>query len=248
FPVTSGTVTFKEGNTVLANAVSLNSSGQASFNIATLAVGPHTITASFGLPPSSSSSISLTVISLPALSPTMLQHGTYGASYPNQTITATEAGYSGPFTYDTKNVNLPTNMSLAIQSNGVVLSGTPTSTGSSFSFTVTVTVTGHNVMVSQSYTLTVDARPLTITANSTSKTYGQTVTFAGTEFSVADPTTTPATGLVNGDTVSQVTLQSDGAGATATVTSPPAQGYRINASLAVFGTGSASNYNITYDP
>ena len=41
--------------------------------------------------------------------------------------------------------------------------------------------------------LTVNPAPLTITADSTSKTYGQTVTFAGTEFTTS--------GLVNSDTV-----------------------------------------------
>jgi hypothetical protein len=82
-------------------------------------------------------------------------------------------------------------------------------------------------------TLTVNAKALTITANSTSKTYGQTVTFAGTEFSAA--------GLVNGDSVSSVTLTSSGAAATASVAGSP---YAITASAAV-GSG-LSNYNISY--
>ena len=55
--------------------------------------------------------------------------------------------------------------------------------------------------------LTVNPAPLTITAESTSKTYGQTVTFAGSEFTES--------GLVNGDTVTGVTLSSAGAAATA---------------------------------
>ena len=46
--------------------------------------------------------------------------------------------------------------------------------------------------------LTVNPAPLTITAESTSKTYGQTATFTGTEFTES--------GLVNGDTVTGVTL------------------------------------------
>ena len=74
---------------------------------------------------------------------------------------------------------------------------------------------------------------LTITANNTSKTYGDTVTFAGTEFT--------ASGLVNGDTVSSVTLTSAGAAATATVADSP---YQIVPSNAV-GTG-LDKYNITY--
>src|SRR5207248_5970700 len=44
-PVSSGTVTFKEGNTVLANGIPLDATGHASFTIATLIAIPHTITA-----------------------------------------------------------------------------------------------------------------------------------------------------------------------------------------------------------
>jgi hypothetical protein len=46
-PLSTGTVTFQEGNTVLAAAVPVNSSGQASFHISTLTAtgSPHTITA-----------------------------------------------------------------------------------------------------------------------------------------------------------------------------------------------------------
>ena len=58
-------------------------------------------------------------------------------------------------------------------------------------------------------TLTVNPAALTITANNASKTYGQTATFAGTAFTTS--------GLVNGDTVSGVTVTSTGAAATAAV-------------------------------
>ena len=50
---------------------------------------------------------------------------------------------------------------------------------------------------------------LTVTANGSSKVYGNTLTFAGTEFTVA--------GLVSDDEVTSVTLTSTGAAATATV-------------------------------
>ena len=81
--------------------------------------------------------------------------------------------------------------------------------------------------------LTVDAAALTITADSTSKTYGQTVTFTGTEFTES--------GLVNGDTVTNVTLMSAGAAETAAVPGSP---YTIMPSGAV-GTG-LGNYTISY--
>ena len=81
--------------------------------------------------------------------------------------------------------------------------------------------------------LAVEPAALTITADSTSKTYGQTVTFASTEFTRA--------GLVNGDGITGVTLDERGAAATATVAGSP---YAIIPSKAV-GTG-LDNYSITY--
>jgi PKD domain/RTX calcium-binding nonapeptide repeat (4 copies) len=85
----------------------------------------------------------------------------------------------------------------------------------------------------------VNAAALTITANNVaSKTYGTTLTPAGTVFSTV--------GLVNGDTVSSVTLMSAGYAATATVVAP-GPNYTITPSAAVFSAGSAGNYHITYD-
>src|SRR5207245_3843937 len=81
--------------------------------------------------------------------------------------------------------------------------------------------------------LTVNPALLTITANDTTKTYGETVTFASTEFTTS--------GLVNSDAVSSVTLTSAGTAAAATVAGSP---YAITPSAAV-GTG-LTNYTITY--
>ena len=83
-------------------------------------------------------------------------------------------------------------------------------------------------------TLTVNPATLTITANDLTKTYGDTVTFAGTAFTT--------TGLVNSDRVTSVTLTSPGAAATATVVA--GSPYAITPSVAV-GTG-VDNYSITY--
>jgi hypothetical protein len=81
--------------------------------------------------------------------------------------------------------------------------------------------------------LTVTRAPLTITANNRSKTYGDSVAFAGTEFTT--------TGLVSGDTVTSVTLTSAGVAANASVAGSP---YPIVPSAAV---GSAlGNYTISY--
>jgi hypothetical protein len=81
--------------------------------------------------------------------------------------------------------------------------------------------------------LTLSPKALTVTANNRTKIYGATVTFAGTEFA--------AGGLVNGDTVTSVTLTSAGAAAGAAVASPP---YFIVPSAAT-GTG-LGNYTISY--
>jgi hypothetical protein len=80
-------------------------------------------------------------------------------------------------------------------------------------------------------TLTVNAASLTITASSWTKPYGTLATFAGVEFT--------ASGLLNGDTVSGVTLASAGAPVAANV-GP----YAIVPSSPV-GTG-LGNYTIAY--
>jgi hypothetical protein len=81
--------------------------------------------------------------------------------------------------------------------------------------------------------LTVNPAALSITANSASKNYGTTLTFAGTEFKT--------TGLLNSDAVTSVTLNSSGATSTATVAGGP---YSIIPTAAV-GTGLA-NYTVSY--
>ncbi|MGX5699902.1 beta strand repeat-containing protein [Acinetobacter kookii] len=84
--------------------------------------------------------------------------------------------------------------------------------------------------------LIVSPRALTITANDAGKTYGETKTFNGTEFS--------ASGLQNGEMVGQVSLNSTGSAATAGVNGGTA--YAITASNATGGTFDANNYTISY--
>src|ERR1019366_5273123 len=84
--------------------------------------------------------------------------------------------------------------------------------------------------------LTVTPAALVITADNASKTYGQTLTFAGTEFT--------STGLQNGETIGSVTLTSPGAGRTANVAGSP---YLIPPSNAAGGSFNTGNYSITYD-
>jgi hypothetical protein len=85
-----------------------------------------------------------------------------------------------------------------------------------------------------SVALGVSAQPLTITPGSTNKTYGQVVSFAGTEFS--------AIGLTNGDTITSVTLTSAGSS-----TAAPQGSYDIVPS-AVTGSLILTNYDFNFVP
>jgi filamentous hemagglutinin family protein len=84
-------------------------------------------------------------------------------------------------------------------------------------------------------TLIVNRALLTITANSQSKTYGQTRGFIGTEF--------VSSGLVNDETISTIRLSSLGADANAPVAGSP---YALIASNATGSKFDANNYSIIY--
>lgn len=85
--------------------------------------------------------------------------------------------------------------------------------------------------------LKVERLPLTITVANTNKVYGTEVNFAGTEF-------LPPEGLINGDTVTNVTLTSEGAAKDAAWKEG---GYEIKGDCPVDGKG-AGNYTITFLP
>jgi hypothetical protein len=91
-------------------------------------------------------------------------------------------------------------------------------------------------LVTTDGTLTVTPRPLTITADDQRKTYGDSIAFAGTEFS-----TLPGQ-LVNGDQVTSVALASLGAPRTAPVAETP---YTISVGDAK-GAG-LGNYTIAFE-
>jgi O-glycosyl hydrolase len=147
---------------------------------------------------------------------------TYGQSV---TFAGTEFTTSGLLNSDTVN-------GVTLNSSGAA--ATATVVGSPYTIVPSASVgTGLNnyTIAYANGTLTVNPAALTITANNQTKTYGQTVTFTGTEFTTG--------GLVNGDTVTSVTLTSSGAAATATVAGSP---YAIVPSAAV-GTG-LTNYTV----
>jgi hypothetical protein len=165
----------------------------------------------------------------PTLSPASLPDATYGGTY-SQSITATELGYQGSFTFFSW--NLP--IWLSLSSTGQLL-GNPHVDVGTYTFSITATDSSF-VTGSQTYSVTVDKANLTITAANESKTYGTTFLPDGTsQFT--------ASGLVSGDTISSVTLASSGYAATATVTSP-GPNYPITPTAAL-GTG-VGNYTITY--
>ena len=121
---------------------------------------------------------SLTVTTAPLTITADNQTKVYGAAVPTLT-----ASYSGFVDGDTA-ANLSTQPTL-----------TTTATAGSHVGSYTITASGAaDSDYSISYvpgTLTVTAAGLTITADSTAKTYGQTVTFAGTEFSETGLLTRP---------------------------------------------------------
>ena len=93
--------------------------------------------------------------------------------------------------------------------------------------------------------MSVTPAALVVTANNDSKVYGSTTTAAGVAYTTGSATGTvgyTTSGLVNGDTVSAVTLSSAGAMATASVAG---SSYAIIPS-AVSGTGIQGNYTIQY--
>jgi O-glycosyl hydrolase len=141
---------------------------------------------------------------------------TYGQTLASSTLSGGTASAAGAFAFTTPST------APAAGTPGEPVTFTPTDTTDYSTATTSVSVTVNTVSLS-------------ITVNNTNKVYGQTLTFAGTEFTTS--------GLTNSDSVTSVTLASAGATNTAPVNGSP---YSITASGAV-GSG-LNNYNITYYP
>jgi hypothetical protein len=88
---------------------------------------------------------------------------------------------------------------------------------------------------SASTTATINRAALTVTANTLSKVYGDSLNLNGSEFATL--------GLVAGETIGQVTLASSGSASSASVVGGP---YALNASAASGGTFDPLNYNLSY--
>src|SRR5204862_643874 len=83
---------------------------------------------------------------------------------------------------------------------------------------------------------TVNPRTLSITANTDSKTYGQTRTYG------AGSTASSSTGLQNSESIGSVTITASGG----TAANAAVGSYNLSPSVATGGTFNPNNYNISY--
>jgi len=258
----SGTLTITRAHlTVMAvnqSRVYGSANPAASFNLTGFQNGENQITANVtGSPTLSDATLPTTVVGTYPI--TVVDAGNLSApnydflmsNFVNATLTVTPA----PLSITANSINKTYGQTTSFAGTEFTTSGLQNSDSvtsvslSSAGVAATATVTGSPYTITPSaaqgtglsnYTiayptgkLTVNAAPLSITANSISKTYGQTVTFAGTEFTTS--------GLLNGDTVTSATLTSSGAAATAPVGGSP---YSITPSAPV-GNG-LSNYTTNF--
>ena len=225
----SGTVTFKDGVTVLGTGTL--ASGMATFATSTLALGAHSITASYGGDATFATSVSSSFDYAVTAKPLTLAGVTAGNKIYDATTTATLIGGT---------------------LSGVVSGEIVTITAGSGTFTSAnaglraVTATGYSLGGADAgnYSLpaqplvpaaTINTRSLTVTASNQSKTYGQTVTFG------SGSTQFISSGLQNIETIGSLTLACTGGEATAAAAT-----YPITPSAATGGTFAAGNYTIQY--
>lgn len=174
----------------------------------------------------------------PSITPALT--GTVTKSYTGTTDAALAASnytYSGSIDGDVITLNNPvsgtygsanvgTNINIAVTGISIVSA----MDGSATVYGYKISPTTANANIGE-----ITAANLAITANNASKTYGQTTTFVGTEFT--------STGLQNGETIGSATISSPGSISTANVASSP---YAINISAATGGTFNPANYSISY--
>ncbi|MDR3664312.1 MAG: Ig-like domain repeat protein, partial [Mycobacterium sp.] len=225
-----GSVQFFDGLTSLGTRA-VNPSSQATLLTSALTVGTHPITAIYlgdlNFSTSTSDAINQVVTLLgQTITFAPLSGRTYGDA--PFTVSATGGGSGNAVTFTA--------------SGPCSVSGNQVSITGAGSCTITAHQAGNATYdaapdVPQSFAIA--TKTLTITAASFSKTYGTTYVF---------DTTTPSSdfsvvGLVGSDSVSSVSLASAGAASGATVAT-----YPITIGSAVFGSGTAGNYAITYTP
>ena len=211
----TGTVTFFSNGTQVGTGTV--SAGVATLNIASLAEGTNSLTASYAGDPNFVASTSLALAFVGSKPALVITWATPAASSYGTALSATQlnatANVPGTFAYS--------------PAAGVVLSaGTHT-----LNVTFTPTDTTNYATATASVSIVVNKAVLTVTANNASRTYG-----------TANPVfTSTITGFVNGDTQASAVTGAPGLTTTAT-TASPAGPYPITVAL---GTLAAANYTFT---
>ncbi|MBT8584837.1 filamentous hemagglutinin N-terminal domain-containing protein [Polynucleobacter paneuropaeus] len=174
------------------------------------------------------------------------QSMTYGANA-LPSLTATISGFANSQTLASSGVT----GSAALSTTATAYNGTAGSASVAGGYTITPTV-GSLSAANYSFnyvngTLTITPATLTITANADSKVYGATSTTAGLNYNAGvavSATGYSATGLVNGDTITNVNFSSTGGSNTANVGT-----YTITPTSETGSTRTnSSNYNIVFNP
>ena len=230
--VKDGSITFKEGTTVLSGPTAVDANGRVSFSTSSLSGGSHTITAVYSSLTYSPSSGQVTQTVNQAATTTSVTSSknpsTYGDSVSfTASISPSAATGTVQFNIDGNNFALPVTVV-----NGSATSGSISSLTAG-NHNVTAVYSGDNNFVGSTGTLsggqTVNRATLTVKAEDKSKTYGD----------AAAPFTISYTGFVNGENASALggTLNMS----TNATASSPVGSYTITA-----GGLTSSNYAITF--
>lgn len=220
-----GTVTFTEGSTVLASNVTVDGSGHAAFSTASLAVGSHTITASFTGNAtwgnsSGSDSASPQVVNKDATTTTV-------SSSVNPSVFSQPVTFTAAVTANSPGNGIPTGTVTFKSGNTTLgtsnLDGTgqatfTTSTLAAGSSSITATYNGSSsftTSTSSALTQTVnkDGTTSSVTSSLNPSTHGQTVTFTATVVANAPGTAVPTGSVTFKDgtkNLSTKTLNSSG--------------------------------------
>ena len=161
--------------------------------------------------------------------------GTFGTAF---SLSTSSTGGGGSNTYAIAAGTLQNGLSLNASTG--VISGSPTVVGDS---EVAISVTDGNgaSAITNSFTLSVGSRPITITADNKSAGY------TGSPVSVSNSFSISAGTLVVTNSISGATYIYSSVGGYNSTTAPTAVGtYSITPSAAVFSSGTSGNYAITY--
>jgi len=237
--IPTGTVTFKDGSTILAANVSVDGSGNASFSTAKLTAGSHTITATFTGTGGWVTSIS------PTLNQVVSKDGTTTVvtSSVNPSVSGQSVTYTATVTAKSPGSGIPVGK-VVFKDNGNTLATVTLDANGQASYTTSFTAGRYTIVAtyngganfttstSPGYVQVVnkDATAVTVTSSLNPSVSGQTVVFTAT-VTAASPGSGIPTGQVvfkdNGTIVATVTLNAKGQ-ATYTTSFTPGR-YRITA-------------------